>query len=155
MATKRTKRSASRKPIRRRSAAGQPWTREELAFLRKFYRNNETAWVARQLGRTVYSVRYKASDMNIKKANPSVWRGNQGVTKGKKATRRPAKRRATARRRSTTRRWASPKRRTVRKASSRRTKKTRRASSRRTSIRRASSRKVSRRRPSPRRRARR
>jgi hypothetical protein len=118
MATKRTKRRTSRKPVRRR-AAGTPWTREELAFLRKYYRNNETAWVARQLGRTVYSVRYKASDLCIKKANPSVWKGNKGVTKGRKATPRPTRRRKSVRRASPRRRWASPKRRSTRKASSR------------------------------------
>jgi hypothetical protein len=46
--------------------------------MRKFYRNYETAWIARQLGRTVYSVRYKAVDLNLRKANPSVWKGNVG-----------------------------------------------------------------------------
>ena len=72
MATRRTRRSVRRASVRRpmtrrsttthrasKAKAGSPWTREELAFLRKYYRNNETAWVARQLGRTVYSVRYK------------------------------------------------------------------------------------------------
>ncbi|MDZ4724091.1 MAG: hypothetical protein SGI97_09350 [candidate division Zixibacteria bacterium] len=44
--------------------------------MRKNYRNQSTSWVARQLGRTVYSVRYKASDLSIKKANPSVWKSN-------------------------------------------------------------------------------
>lgn len=56
----------------------RPWNREEIAFMRKYYRNHETAWIARQLGRTVYSVRYKAVDLSIRKANPSVWRGNTG-----------------------------------------------------------------------------
>lgn len=60
---------------------GKPWTSKDVAFMRKFYRVNETSWVARQLGRTVYSVRYKASSLNIKKSNPSVWKGNTGVTK--------------------------------------------------------------------------
>ena len=59
---------------RRRSGnGGQPWTREEIAFLRKNYRNHSTAWCAKQLGRTVYAVRYKASDLNIRKFNPSKW----------------------------------------------------------------------------------
>ncbi|UCD57554.1 MAG: hypothetical protein JSV16_00135, partial [Candidatus Hydrogenedentota bacterium] len=48
------------------------------AFMRKYYRNYETAWIARQLGRSVYSVRYKAVDLHLKKANPSVWKGNTG-----------------------------------------------------------------------------
>jgi hypothetical protein len=50
------------------------WTREEISFLRKWYRNHDTSWCARQLGRTVYSVRYKASDLSIRKANPSMWK---------------------------------------------------------------------------------
>lgn len=68
-----TRRASSRK-------SSTPWTRSEMAFMRKFYRNYETAWVARQVGRTVYSVRYKAVDLGIKKASPSVWRGNRGNT---------------------------------------------------------------------------
>ncbi|MEW5995771.1 MAG: hypothetical protein AB1744_15445, partial [Candidatus Zixiibacteriota bacterium] len=67
----RTRRSRSRRYAR-------PWTRQEIAFMRKFYRNYETAWIARQLGRTVYSVRYKAVDLSLKKANPTIWRGNVG-----------------------------------------------------------------------------
>lgn len=92
MAIRRTRRSvrraSARRPVTRRTTrrasrakAGSPWSRDQIAFLRKYYRNNETSWVARQLGRTVYSVRYKASDLNIKKARPSVWRGNTGQTK--------------------------------------------------------------------------
>jgi len=80
----RARRAYTRKPVSRRrhaSQGGNPWTRQEIAFIRKYYRNNETSWVARQLGRTVYSVRYKACDLSIKKARPSVWRGNTGVTK--------------------------------------------------------------------------
>ena len=79
MAMRRT-RTARRAVPRRRTTFrnARPWTREEIAFMRKFYRTYETAWVARQLGRTVYSVRYKAVDLNIKKASPSVWRGNTG-----------------------------------------------------------------------------
>ena len=50
------------------------WTRQEIAFLRRYYRFHDTPWVARQLGRTVYSVRYKASDLSIRKANPSQWK---------------------------------------------------------------------------------
>ena len=56
----------------------RPWAREEITFMRKFYRNYETAWIARQLGRTVYSVRYKAVDLSIRKASPTVWKGNTG-----------------------------------------------------------------------------
>ena len=65
-------------PRRSKARGGRPWSRQEIAFLRKNYRQNETSWVARQLGRTVYSVRYKASDLNIRKAKPSVWKGNKG-----------------------------------------------------------------------------
>jgi hypothetical protein len=49
------------------------WTPEEITFLRKYYRNHETVWCARQLSRTVYSIRYKASNLNIRKGNPSTW----------------------------------------------------------------------------------
>jgi hypothetical protein len=90
MATRKTRRSvrraAMRRPItrtstRRASNGGSQWSREEIAFMRKYYRNNETSWVAKQLGRTVYSVRYKACDLSIRKARPSVWRGNTGATR--------------------------------------------------------------------------
>ncbi|MEW6051848.1 MAG: hypothetical protein AB1644_12415 [Candidatus Zixiibacteriota bacterium] len=67
---------------------GRPWSAQEIAFLRKFYRCNETKWVARQLGRTAYSVRYKASSLNIRKYNPSQWKGNHGVTSPKPAQKR-------------------------------------------------------------------
>jgi len=90
MATRKTRRSArratTRRPITRTTThraanGGSQWSREEIAFMRKYYRNNETSWVAKQLGRTVYSVRYKACDLNIRKARPSVWRGNTGTTR--------------------------------------------------------------------------
>lgn len=121
-----TTRSAStRRTAGRRGVAGSPWSKQELAFLRKYYRNNETSWVARQLGRSVYSVRYKASDLSIKKAAPSVWKGNKGVTKparkaaGRKATTRKAA--STRRSSNARRRYASPKRRTARASARRRT----------------------------------
>jgi len=123
-----TRRPATRK-VRRASNGGNTWSRDEVAFMRKYYRVNETAWVARKLGRTVYSVRYKASDLNIKKSRPSIWRGNEGVTKAKskaaKKTRRPSTRKAY--------RAKSPRRSSTRRASTRRTKSrtTRRATSRR------------------------
>jgi len=66
---------------------GRPWSAQEISFLRKYYRCNETKWVARQLGRTAYSVRYKASSLSIKKYNPSQWKGNHGVTTPKPAQR--------------------------------------------------------------------
>ncbi len=91
MAARKTRRSVSRTTTRKvtprrttkrvASRGGNVWTREDVAFIRKYYRNNETSWVAKQLGRTVYSVRYKACDLSIKKSRPSVWRGNTGVTK--------------------------------------------------------------------------
>ncbi|MCB2230055.1 hypothetical protein KQH82_05010 [bacterium] len=126
MATKRTrtaKRSTSRKHYGRRGVAGTPWSKQEIAFIRKYYRNNETSWVARQLGRSVYSVRYKASDLNIKKANPSVWKGNSGVTKTKKVSRRRpvTSRKAVSRRTTSKRRYASSKRRVARPTARRRT----------------------------------
>ncbi len=119
----RATRAYSRKPVSRRtrqaSQGGNPWTRQEIAFIRKYYRNNETSWVARQLKRTVYSVRYKACDLSIKKARPSVWRGNTGVTKAApKRTTRPTRKYSYSAKTSRTRRPA--KRRTARKAPKRR-----------------------------------
>ncbi len=70
----RTANRRTNRPSTRRAKASRPWTSQEIAFLRKNYRNNSTTWCARQLGRTVYAVRYKASDLSIKKAAPSVWR---------------------------------------------------------------------------------
>ena len=103
----RTRRPATRRvTTRRASNGGNQWSREEIAFMRKFYRNHETAWVARQLGRTVYSVRYKASDLNIKKANPSVWKANPS------SSFRRSNRSTTPKKR-----WAAPKRRPTRKPS--------------------------------------
>ncbi|MEE8149815.1 MAG: hypothetical protein V3T75_05120 [candidate division Zixibacteria bacterium] len=101
--------------------------------MRKYYRNHETKWVARQMGRTVYSVRYKAVDLNIKKSKPSVWKGNKGPKTAfkrfggsTKTGRKPA-----SRRRPTTRKSyrTSTRRRTTRKSSARR--KTRKSSARR------------------------
>ena len=113
------KRSTRRKAIR-------PWSRGECAFMRKYYRNHETKWVARQMGRTVYAVRYKAVDLSIKKSKPSVWKGNKGSKTAfkrfggsSKTGRKPA-----ARRRPTTSRTfrTSSRRRTARKSSARRKK---------------------------------
>ncbi len=80
MATRRTKTRRSTHAHRHtsRSKANRQWSREEIAFMRKYYRGYETAWVARQLGRTVYSIRYKAVDLSLKKSNPSVWKGHKG-----------------------------------------------------------------------------
>jgi hypothetical protein len=60
-----------------------------MSFMRRHYRTNTTKWVARQLGRTVYSVRYKASSMRIRKANPSVWRNAQPTTRPTQRRRQP------------------------------------------------------------------
>ncbi len=76
----RTRRNLHTPTTRFNNSPNRPWNTKEVSFLRKFYRNNETTWVARQLGRTVYSVRYKASSLNICKANPTVWRGCKGTT---------------------------------------------------------------------------
>ncbi len=142
--TPTTRRPATRKAAPRKSSprkVSRPWTRAEMSFMRKYYRRYETAWCARQLGRTVYSVRYKAVDLSLKKASPSVWRGNKGPsnafkaygkstkpTPRKAASRRsPSKTRsykATAKKRTT--RKAAPKKRTPRKATARRVKRTRR-----------------------------
>jgi len=126
---RRTARTWNRRPVTRRASnGGNTWSREEIAFMRKYYKQYPTSWVARQLGRTAYAVRYKASDLSIKKARPSIWRANSG-TNQPKWTRRPAPRRHVARaswprrthrsRRPT--RQATTRRRPSRRASSRRT----------------------------------
>ena len=110
----RTRRVSTRRPSTRRftsrraSNGGSQWSREEISFMRKYYRKYPTAWCARQLGRTVYSVRYKACDLSIKKAKPSVWKENK-APKGFKAN-SP---------RTTSKRWNSPKRSTRRPANRR------------------------------------
>jgi hypothetical protein len=108
--------STRRFTSRRAANGGNQWSREEIAFMRKYYRKYPTAWCARQLGRTVYSVRYKASDLSIKKAKPSVWKENK-APKGYKTSRR-----------TTSKRWNTPKRSNRRPAQRRRV---RRASTRR------------------------
>lgn len=154
MATRKTR--TGRTSVPRRSASqrkvARPWTREEIAFMRKYYRKFETTWVARQLGRTVYSVRYKAVDLNIKKANPSVWKGNKGTNNAfrpatpKRATsRKSSKSSRTQKSRRTTskRRWAAS---TTRKTTARK------ATSRKSNARKANSRKSTARKAQPRRR---
>ncbi len=137
MATRKTRTGRTSVPRRRASQrkVARPWTREEIAFMRKYYRKFETTWVARQLGRTVYSVRYKAVDLNIKKANPSVWKGNKGnknafrPTTPKRATSRKTSRSTKKTRRTTSkRRWAASttRRRTTRKAQPRKRSRSRR-----------------------------
>lgn len=124
MATRRTR--TSRKSVRRSRKACRPWSREEVAFMRKWYRRYETSWVARQLGRSVYSVRYKAVDLAIRKAKPSIWKGQKGPSnafskgwsrKSKPARRKTASRRTTSRSRT----WrATSRRRVTRKPKARR-----------------------------------
>jgi len=132
------RRTSSRRPSTRKAAprraprkVARPWSREEMAFMRKYYRRFETAWCARQLGRTVYSVRYKAVDLNLKKASPSVWKGNKGPVNAFKAygkPSRPTSRKAASRRTtSRSKSWkASTTRRAPRKASARKTRRARR-----------------------------
>ena len=119
---KRPTRRSTRRPARRK--ATRPWSPSECAFMRKYYRNHETKWVARQMRRSVYSVRYKAVDLNIKKSKPSVWKGNKGP---KTAFKRfggstKAGRKSTARRRPTSRHTfrTTSRRRKTRKSSARR-----------------------------------
>ena len=121
--TRTTTRKATTRRTRPTRKVSRPWTRHEMSFMRKYSRKFETAWVARQLGRTVYSIRYKAVDMSISKANPSVWKGNKGErnafklicggTNWKKPTTRKATSRKTTR---TNKTWrASNKRKATRR----------------------------------------
>ena len=128
MATRKKTRT-TRKAVSRCNKTSRPWTREEIAFMRAWYRRHETSWVARQLGRTVYSVRYKAVDLGIRKANPSVWKGQRGpvnaFNKGRVSVRRSrpvSRKRAASRKTSRTRSWrATSNRRVARKPKARRT----------------------------------
>ena len=122
---KTSRRTTYRRTMGRKIA--RQWSREEMAFMRKFYRNYETTWIARQLGRTVYSVRYKAVDLRLKKANPSIWRGTRGTAGAfrKPASRshwKPARRKVAKRRTTRTKSWrASSMRKVARKSKTRRT----------------------------------
>lgn len=90
---RKTRKVRPTRRTRRYHKAARPWTRDEVAFLRKYYRNHETSWCARQLGRTVYSVRYKASDLHIRKGNPSTWKnpGKKVVFVSKTKSRKPSR----------------------------------------------------------------
>ena len=111
MAMRRT-RTTTRRPATRRARTirkvSRPWAKQEMAFMRKFYSKYETAWVARQLGRTVYSIRYKAVDLGIRKASPTVWRGHKGTSNAFKASCKGNWQRKT------TSRWNKPAKRTTR-----------------------------------------
>ena len=129
MAARKPRRRISRVATRHTTArrtrgnGGNVWSREEVAFLRKYYKQYPTSWVARQLGRTAYAVRYKASDLSIKKSRPSVWRANSGSNQPKTNWRKRTARRSFSRQTKWTRRPARravSRRRTVRKATSRR-----------------------------------
>jgi hypothetical protein len=124
---RRVSRVASRRPAPRRTRratnGGNVWSREEIAFMRKYYKQYPTSWVARQLGRTAYAVRYKASDLSIKKARPSVWRANTGSSQPKTNWRRKTARPSWSRQSRWSRRparRAQSRRRITRKATSRR-----------------------------------
>ncbi|MCK4607828.1 MAG: hypothetical protein KAU35_11070 [candidate division Zixibacteria bacterium] len=134
MAMRRTRRTTRRMSVPRRTMTrrvARPWCREEMAFMRKYYRNYETAWIARQLGRTVYAIRYKAVDLSIKKASPSVWRGNRGSNSAfrkptTRTTRKPAMRKSAMRRTTRSSTWrATSKRPMARKPMQRRTRRMR------------------------------
>lgn len=89
MAMRRTRTTTRRSATRRSHTihkVSRPWAKEEMSFMRKYYSKFETAWVAHQLGRTVYSIRYKAVDLGIRKASPTVWRGNKGNSNAFKAS---------------------------------------------------------------------
>jgi len=100
MATRRKVRKTRPNYRRVMSKVARVWTRQEISFLRKYYRNHDTSWCARQLGRTVYSVRYKASNLSIRKSNPSMWKTPPkqkfvfGTSPKKRPTTRPSVRRA-------------------------------------------------------------
>jgi hypothetical protein len=78
--------------VRKKMKKSNVWTQGEVTFLRRHYRKQPSAWVAKQLGRTVYAVRYKASDLGIKKSWPLVWKSkkSKAARKGVKFVRKYA-----------------------------------------------------------------
>jgi len=52
---------------RKRKLTKKKWTREEIKYLKKVFRNMRTADVAKQMKRTVSSVQQKASALGLKK----------------------------------------------------------------------------------------
>lgn len=58
-------------------ALGTPWSEVETAFLKEFYREHDTHWIAEQLGREYSSVVGKVNDLHLRKA-PWGWRYNRG-----------------------------------------------------------------------------
>lgn len=129
MATRRNvKKTRSTFNRRRVAKIARVWSHEEVSFLRKHYRNHDTTWCAKQLGRTVYSVRYKACDLSIRKGSPSTWKNPGKKVIFKATTKSTTRRKVTTRKKTTTRgkktRWAS----TTKKNKSRTTRKNNRRS---------------------------
>lgn len=59
----------------------RPWSREDVKFLRKYYKYNDTKWIMRQLNRTRYAVRNQAQWWGLHKAKfTRLYLGNQGLT---------------------------------------------------------------------------
>jgi hypothetical protein len=44
------------------------WTPKEISTLKRIYRTNPNAFIAKQLGRSEGSVQYKASSLGLKKS---------------------------------------------------------------------------------------
>jgi hypothetical protein len=60
------------------ASTAKQWTKDEVKHLKKMYRNASTAYVAKELGRSVSSVKAKASSLNLtktKKYLKSIGRG--------------------------------------------------------------------------------
>lgn len=63
---------------RKRKLTRKRWTREEIKFLKKVFRNMRTADVAKRMKRTVSSVQQKATILGLKKTKKylkSIGRG--------------------------------------------------------------------------------
>ncbi len=52
---------------RKRKLTRKRWTREEIKYLKRIFRNMRTADVAKQMSRTVSSVQQKATILGLKK----------------------------------------------------------------------------------------
>ncbi len=66
---KRTRRFSTSTPRRRGTTQRmKTWTPQEINTLKKIYRTNPNAFIAKQLGRSEGSVQYKASSLGLKKS---------------------------------------------------------------------------------------
>lgn len=54
------------------------WSAKEIRFMRYYYPQYETRWIAEQIGRTTLAVVRKAGAIGVAKAPKYLWKGNRG-----------------------------------------------------------------------------